>query len=158
MIRYDDVLPLLLGACPTFAVSHEAAAHDDGDGHFVHIARFASHLIRLLAEGHIDQFPAMFHAAQRVLLAGDEAARSLICEGFVRDLTSFELFLGTPLELTDFHPWLARLSSRHPRLHFGLDVARAVRKLLAPAVQRRSAGGPVGWPWFSRETGGSPHK
>jgi hypothetical protein len=53
-----------------------------------------SHLIRLLEEGCTDAFPAVFDVAKRVLSEGDEEARSLVCDGFVRDLISTELFVA----------------------------------------------------------------
>jgi hypothetical protein len=83
VIGYDDVLPLFFGACPSFAVSGDAASHDDRDGHFVHVARFVSHLIRLLEEGCADAFPPCsmsrgrcYRRAMRRLVASSVTASS----------------------------------------------------------------------------------
>jgi hypothetical protein len=54
-------------------------------------------------------FPAVFDVAKRVLSECDEEARSLVCDGFVGDLTSTEMFVATSVTPTDFLPWLGRL-------------------------------------------------
>jgi hypothetical protein len=106
VIRYDDVLPLLLEACPSYAPSDEASRHDDRNGHYVNVWFFVSHLIRLLGEGRTEQFPLVFEVVDRVLGEGDHEARGLISNGFLRDLTSPEAFVGAPTGPRDFVLWL----------------------------------------------------
>jgi hypothetical protein len=112
VIGYDDVLPLLSGACASYADSDEAARHDDRNGHYVNIGLFVSHLIRLLEDGNVDHFAEVFDVAERLLSEGDEEARRLLSDGFLHDLTSSELFVASPVEPRDFLPWLGRQTRR----------------------------------------------
>jgi hypothetical protein len=106
VIRYDDVIPLLLGACPSYADSAEAASHDERNGHYVGMEYFVTHLIRLLDEGDTDAFPEVFAMVEMVLLEGDGPARGLITYGFLQDLRSPNLFYQTSVEPNDFLPWI----------------------------------------------------
>ena len=124
LIPYDDVLPLFAAACPSYPTSPEAARFDDADGHFVHMAVFVEHLIRLLDAGLTEHFPEVFAVAERVLVEGDDEARSLVTAGFLRDLTSIDLYGATPTGPSDFVPWFGPEARRDPH----------VKPLLAPRV------------------------
>jgi hypothetical protein len=106
VIRYDDVLPLLIEACPGYGLSEEASRHDDRNGHYVNIWFFVNHLIRLLMEGRAEHFPLVFEVVDRVLAEGDHEARGLISNGFLRDLTAPEAFAVAPVRPRDFVAWL----------------------------------------------------
>jgi hypothetical protein len=114
VIQYDDVLPLLHEACPTYGLSEEASRHDDRNGHYVNIWFFVSHLVRLLGEGRTEDFPTVFEVVDRVLAEGDHEARGLISNGFLLDLTSPEVFAVAAIAPEDFVLWLGpRARSDH---------------------------------------------
>ena len=125
MIRYDEVFPLLLGACPSYAGSPEAASFDHWDGHYVHMRFFVAHLVHLLAVGDTEHFPDVFGVAERVLTEGDDETRSLMTAGFLRDLTSLDLYGETSPAPSDLVPWLGPEERRDPdvRLLLGSELS-----------------------------------
>ena len=46
MIRYDDVVALLVGACTNLEGSPERAAIHDAEGEYIRVTGFVTHLIR----------------------------------------------------------------------------------------------------------------
>ena len=124
VIRYDDVMSLLFGACPSYAVSDEAASHDNRNGHYILMEYFVTHLIRLLEVGHTDSFPAVFGVAERVLLEGDGQARGLVTYGFLEDLTSAELFYTPSAKPSDFLPWFGSQACRDHHVRRLMDRRR----------------------------------
>jgi hypothetical protein len=97
---------LLIAACPSFEDSPEAQTYERGLGEFILMASFVSHLIRLVEAGQTNSFPQVFQVAERILLGGDGEARSLITDGFLRDLGSAEMYEGSSVRPADFLAWL----------------------------------------------------
>jgi hypothetical protein len=111
-IPYHDVVPLLIAACPSFEDSPEAHSYEPGLGEFILMASFVSHLIRLIEAGQTHSFSEVFQVAERILLEGDPEARSLVADGFLRDLGSDDMYEGSSVRPADFLAWLWPESGR----------------------------------------------
>lgn len=93
MITRDDVVPLLLAACPSFAGVWSTLEHDplvvEDDGsrlHYLDAARVADHLVALLVAGERDQVAAALAVVERMHLEGDPYVRELATVGYLEDL------------------------------------------------------------------------
>ena len=105
-IGYDEVLPLLVSACPSFPASDEARQVDEADGEFLHVGHFVAHLIALLARHDAGAFPAVFATVERVLVEGDDEARNLVEAGFLDELGRAQSYAGSGVAPEGFLPWL----------------------------------------------------
>jgi hypothetical protein len=72
-IRKEQVMTLLLKACPSFTQTWEEhrAFYDDEDLLYVDLGEFAHHLVELHQTGQSGEFPAVFEVIERLHLAGD---------------------------------------------------------------------------------------
>jgi hypothetical protein len=113
-IGYDDVVPLLMAACPSHAGSRECASVEEGE--FVRVLGFVRHLIRLLHEGRVQSFTRVFGVVEWILADGEPAAIDLIQAGFLADLTDPEVYQGTSVRLADFGPWLGARARGDPEI------------------------------------------
>ena len=93
MITRDDVMPLLLAACPSFGAVWAELEHDplvvDDDGtrlHYLDAARVADHLVELLVRGERDEVAAALGVVERMHREGDEYVRELATIGYLEDL------------------------------------------------------------------------
>lgn len=105
MITRDDVVPLLLAACPSFGAVWTELEHDplvvDDDGtrlHYLDAARVADHLVELLAAGRSDEVAAALAVVERMHREGDDCVRELATIGYLEDLQN----------ATDRHPGVDR--------------------------------------------------
>lgn len=87
MITKEQVIPLLLNACPSFLKKWEEhrAIYEDEELLYVDLGEFAHHLVELLKVNRIEEFPAVFEIIERMHLEGDhyvqEAATIGMLEG-----------------------------------------------------------------------------
>jgi hypothetical protein len=86
MITKDEVILLLLNACPSFAGPWEALCEEDPERLlYIDLGEFARHLIGLHRSGQIAEFPAVFSEIERLHIEGDsyvkEAATIGLLEG-----------------------------------------------------------------------------
>jgi hypothetical protein len=89
MITKEQVMPLLLVACPSFSKRWEEHRlfYEAGDEQLLYIdlGEFASHLVELHKAGRVEEFPAAFQIIERLHLEGDhyvkEAATIGLLEG-----------------------------------------------------------------------------
>jgi hypothetical protein len=114
MIDYDEVFPLLVGACPSFEISTHALQADANAGEFLRVGHVVLHLIELLTRGETDSFLAVFGIVERVLAEGSAVARMLIADGFLDDLTNTDLYDTTERIPSDFVSWLGPCARQEP--------------------------------------------
>ncbi len=87
MITKEQVMPLLLDACPSFTEKwrEHRAFYEDEDLLYVDLGEFAHHLVTLHKADLTDEFPAVFEIIERLHLEGDpyvkEAATIGLLEG-----------------------------------------------------------------------------
>lgn len=90
MIERDEVIPLLLEACPSFApvwAEMEVANDDDDDRlHYLDASAFARHLGALWLAGDLHEMPAVFAVIERLVVDGDHYVSELAVIGYLEDL------------------------------------------------------------------------
>jgi hypothetical protein len=101
VIDAQQVMPLLLDACPSFAriwtevASENALAKSDPDDRelmaesptgrldYLDAAEFRHHMVTLHLAGDCDEFPAIFQVIERLLVEGDDYVRNLAVIGYL---------------------------------------------------------------------------
>jgi hypothetical protein len=122
MIGYDDVLPLLSAACPTYPQSPEAAAVEVENGHYVNIGHFVAHLLRLSEHGETESFPQVFAMIEWILHDGDEHAWGLVTNGFLEDLAGDGMSeTHRRATVARFRPWLGPRARANHRIRAALS-------------------------------------
>ncbi|MBX7104031.1 MAG: hypothetical protein K1X57_08110 [Gemmataceae bacterium] len=95
MITKDDMLPVLLDACPSFAPAwQEFLAEWQGEADlplYVALSYLAWHLIGLVERGEGGELPAVFRVVERWHLEGDEYVHTAATEGLLEDLQNWNL-------------------------------------------------------------------
>src|SRR6476620_4093663 len=87
MMTNEQLMPLLLSACPSFSTRWEEhrAFYEDEQLLYIDLGEFAHHLIELEKANRKEEFPAVFEIIERMHLDGDdyvkEAATSGMLEG-----------------------------------------------------------------------------
>ena len=88
VIARDEVMPLLLKACPSFRErwdDHVTSPSYEADLLYVDLGEFAHHLVELMKTDATAEFPAVFDAIERIHVDGDsyvkEAATIGLLEG-----------------------------------------------------------------------------
>jgi hypothetical protein len=114
VIAYDDVVALLVAACPTYEGSPERAVVDDANGEYIRMTGFVRHLIRLLDEGDTGSFANVFGVVEWVLEEDDPPAVDLIQAGFFEDLADNGLYKNRRVRPLDFGPWFGPRARRDP--------------------------------------------
>jgi hypothetical protein len=107
MITKDDLMPVLLEACPSFCPEwHEFLDYwrDDADDppRYLALADLARHLIAMLERGDAAGLARAFRAVERLLVEGDDSVRELAAGGLLDSLQNENL-----------HPRTAPASLRH---------------------------------------------
>lgn len=112
VIELDQVMPMLLEACPSFtkqwAISEVENGPDDSGKrlHYIDAGDFVQHIVELQLVGQLDEFPAVFDALERLLLEGDPQVRNLAAVGYIE---GFQMLTVTRRGLdpeADFRPWM----------------------------------------------------
>jgi hypothetical protein len=116
VIRYDDVVALLVAACPGYDGSPEHESVDDGDGEYIRVAGFVTYLIRLLDEGETEIFARVFGVVEEILEDADPAAEDLTRAGFLDDLADSSLYEGRGVRPVHFAPWLGARARQDPSI------------------------------------------
>ena len=88
MITRDQVMPMLLGACPSFREPWEEYVGDpayDEELLYIHLGEFARHLVSLQKAGCTSEFVSVFRVTEDLHVQGDayvqEAATIGLLEG-----------------------------------------------------------------------------
>ena len=119
MIGPDQVMPLLLEACPSFRAAWDADveseyADDDAPGGrllYLDAGAFIRHLCSLQVQGPTDEFAAVFDTIERLAIEGDDYVQNLAVIGYIE---GFQMMTVTSFGLDperDFRPWLRPVSA-----------------------------------------------
>jgi hypothetical protein len=113
LITRNEVLPLLLSACPGFEQSWRAHVEwwKDGEpGIFNDTGEFAHYLVDRYAEGAISECETAFTVIETILRDGDEDAREAAVIGVLEDVQT--IAANRPFGSDVFIPLLGPLSRR----------------------------------------------
>ncbi|HEX2970835.1 MAG TPA: hypothetical protein VHP11_00790 [Tepidisphaeraceae bacterium] len=89
LIHTQDMLPLLVEACPSFAPRWEEGSADsflDKEGNllmYIALGSLAHHLVNLGSAGKCDEFPAVFAVVERLQVEGDHDVREAATIGLL---------------------------------------------------------------------------
>jgi hypothetical protein len=112
----DDVVPLLLAACPTARPAWDEHLQRWGDqnrGNFNDVAVFAHHVVDALADGRAAELPAFFQALERLIREGDHQVVHLASVGLIEDIQN--IASHQPFGYAAFEPWLGTETQREWR-------------------------------------------
>ena len=109
MIRRQNMMEVLLEACPTFRPEWERFLDEwkDEPGEpplYVSLGDFAEHLISMLREGRSERFLPIFAALERLELEGEHWVREATTIGILEQLQNTNLHSETSPE--DFREYL----------------------------------------------------
>jgi hypothetical protein len=116
MIAKDDMMGVLLDACPSFAPQWEAFRDEwreeaDDLPVYLVLGDFARHLIGMVERGETAGLPAVFAAVERLHVEGDHYVREAATVGLLEDLQNLNLHPnGTDPE--QLRPFLGPVSAR----------------------------------------------
>lgn len=94
MISKDQVMPLLIEACPSYRLPS-----DDRDLLYAMLGDFSEHLWQLQQQGHTEEFPAVGRAIERMHIEGDEYVRESATIGLLEGIQNVWGNNGTDPEL-----------------------------------------------------------
>jgi hypothetical protein len=88
MITQDEVMPILLGVCPSFCQrwKEHKAFYDKEDLLYLDLSEFARHLIELYQGSQTGEFAEVFNAVERLHLEGDEFVREAAVIGLLEGI------------------------------------------------------------------------
>ena len=114
MLAKDDMMGVLLDACPSFAPQWQAFIDDWRDEAdlplYIALGDLARHLVGLLERDERSEFPAVFRAVERLHCKGDEYVREAATVGLLEDLQNLEFHSTTTPE--QFRGMLGTLSTQ----------------------------------------------
>lgn len=97
MITRDQVMALLIGACPSYReVSRQSP---DEDLLYVALGHFARHLLQLQQQHQTEVFPAVAHVIERLHVEGDHYVREAATIGLLEGIQNVWSNEGTDPEL-----------------------------------------------------------
>ncbi|MDZ7731941.1 MAG: hypothetical protein U5R31_01450 [Acidimicrobiia bacterium] len=102
VITGDDVLPMLIDACPSFVARADVPEVADGDP----LPAFAHHLVELATSGDASELPAVFTVVDAVLDEGDGFAVSIVRTGLIEELQNIASHRDVPVDPDDLRPVL----------------------------------------------------
>jgi hypothetical protein len=88
MITKEQVMPLLLNACPSFSARWEEhrAFYEDEQLLYIDLGEFAHHLIELQKTNRIEEFEAVFDVIERMHLEGDDYVNEAATIGMLESI------------------------------------------------------------------------
>lgn len=92
MIAREEVMPLLLAACPSFADpwrAYQAEATYEEGLLYIDLAELVHHVVELERRGQCEELPAVFAAVERLHLEGDAFVKEAATIGFLEGLQNF---------------------------------------------------------------------
>jgi hypothetical protein len=116
VIAKDDMMGVLLAACPSFAPQWQAFQDEWRDeAHdlplYLVLADFARHLIGMVERGETSALPAVFTAVEHLHVEGEHYVREAATIGLLEGLQNLNLHkCGTEPE--QFRPYLGPVSER----------------------------------------------
>jgi hypothetical protein len=113
VILADEVMPLLLDACPSFEQAWcESQVEDADDGSstgrvgYLDAADFVRHLAKLRLANDTNEFPAVFDVIERLVLEGDQYVSELAVIGYIEGFQTMTVTSRGLDPEQDFRPWL----------------------------------------------------
>ena len=84
----DQVMPLLLSACPSFSTRWEEhrAFYEDEQLLYIDLGEFAHHLIELEKANRTEEFPAVFEIIERMHVDGDDYVKEAATIGMLEGI------------------------------------------------------------------------
>jgi len=115
MISKDQMMDVLLDACPSFRPTWDAFRDDwktsaNDLPHYLALADLARHLIGMLERSDTESFAAIFQVVERLQLEGDDYVQEAAVVGLLEDLQNRKLHSTT--EPQQFLPFLGMESSK----------------------------------------------
>ena len=107
MISKDEVMDLLLEACPSYAAKWQEYTSDacyDADLLYLHLGEFAHHLVELLQGSRSEEFPAVCEVIERLHVDGDSYVKEAATIGLLEGIQSVAGWKG--VDLDQFVPFL----------------------------------------------------
>lgn len=110
MIEKDEVMALLLVACPSFRDTWEEhqADWEDRDLLYLDLGAFARHLVTLVRAGDVDELPAVFEVVERLHVEGTRYVQEAATIGLLEDIQNQAERVG--LTPDHFLPFLGPMS------------------------------------------------
>jgi hypothetical protein len=104
LIAADDVMRLVVAACPSFGAVWDSDEHVDDRGRILYldIADFARHVTELIRRSEVEELPAVADLIEKLHVEGDGYVRELATIGFLEALHPDDAFV----------PWLQPESRR----------------------------------------------
>lgn len=101
MITQDEVMSLLLEACPSFADRWQEHRSVWGDEHLLYLdlGEFAHHLVELSRSDLTDEFPAVFAVIERLHVEGDAFVKEAATIGLPEGMQNIAGHSGVESEL-----------------------------------------------------------
>jgi len=84
VITKDQVMPLLIEACPSYCIA--AKKSEDADLLYVEMGNFARHLLQLHQQRRIEEFSAIARIIERLHVEGDSYVRELATIGLLEGI------------------------------------------------------------------------
>ena len=113
MITPDEVIPLLLAACPSFAFGWETAQIENLDPsepggrlHYLDAGDFVRHIVALKVAEKTEEFPAVFDVIEQLVSEGDPYVKNLGVIGYIEGSQMMTVTSAGLDPKRDFRPWL----------------------------------------------------
>ncbi len=107
MIQKDQIIPLLLSACPSFSDDWEqyrqGPEYEEGLL-YIDLGKFANHLIGLYQGGATQEFSAVFQIVERLYSEGNDEVREMVTIGLLEGIQNIAGNQGIDPEA--FRPYL----------------------------------------------------
>jgi hypothetical protein len=127
VIAKEQVMPLLLEACPSFREPREvyvAEPEYEDDLLYLHLGEFARHLVGLMKAGATEEFPAVFDLVENLHLDGDAYVKEAATIGLLEGIQFQAGYQGVdperfvpffkPVSARWWKEWLEFWDGRHP--------------------------------------------
>lgn len=103
-IKKDEVISLLLKACPSYQKRWEEHVHsnyEEGEEQLLYIdlANFANHLIELYKANKLDEFVKIFETIELLHTNGDEYVKEAATIGLLEDIQNYALSNNISLDI-----------------------------------------------------------
>ncbi|HEX9061059.1 MAG TPA: hypothetical protein VF941_12840 [Clostridia bacterium] len=106
MILRDNVMTLLVDACPSFKNKWEEHLQDIWDRTsetilYTDFSELARHLSSLVENNHFEEFPAIFEIVEQLVIEGDSFVQEAVVVGLIEDFQNNLLSKRYELSLID---------------------------------------------------------
>jgi len=113
VITRDQVMPMLLAACPSFEQPWNDYVSDptyDEELLYIHLGEFARHMVSLQKAGHTAEFKAVFGVTEALHLEGDPYVREAATIGLLEGIQN--VAGNSELDPESFFPYLLPESAK----------------------------------------------